>query len=244
MSIEVVKDALAGISAFSEIPNGVRLSTHCLYPSNAPVRVLVMGAGDSFTVSDEAGAFREAFLAGGEVDYSDRKFAKAMSAQGLHMKDGVISSPTVSREALPTAIMLVANASKETADWIFEHWKINHARKFKEILKELLRAEFPKVHEQSIVGESNKPHTFENVVQFMNGSRLLVDAVVKDANSINARVVANLDIANAGYENLHQRIVYDDDDEWSAADLSLLRVSKVGLIPFSKSQEVLKGFIQ
>lgn len=241
MSIATIQEALAEISAFSEVQNGVRVNTHCLYPSNAPVRVLVWGAGDSYTVSDEAGAFREALLAGGEVDYSDRKFSKALAAQGLRMKDGAILSSSVTRDALATAIVLVANASKDTADYIFEHWSVGRQQKFRHLLKEMLRVEFEKqVHEQSFLGESNKPHKFENVLRFMNGSQLLVDGVARDVNSINARVVANLDVKKAGHPNLEQRIIYDDEDDWRSDELTLLQISGVALVPFSKSEIVLK----
>jgi hypothetical protein len=240
LSIEVVRTALDSISGFAETRNGVRVNTHCLYPNNGSVRVLVMGAGDTFFVSDEGGALREATLAGAHIEYTDQKFTKALQSQGLRMEHGVIMSPAVSLEALATAITLVANASKETADWIFEHWRLSRARKFKDLLKELLRIEFKNVQEQTLTGVSNKPHTFDSVIQFMNGSRLLVDAVVKDPNSINARVVANLDVRAAEHDRLIQRIVYDDEDEWGAADLSLLKVSGVPIVPFSKSAQVLK----
>lgn len=236
-----IKASLEKFSGLSEIPNGVRVNTHCMYPNNGYVRVLVMGAGDEFYVSDEGGAFREAEVSGAVFQYSDKKFSKALAHQGLSMKHGIIKSPRVGADALLLAITLVANASKETAEWIFDHWKIEKNRKFKEILKESLRREFPTVQEQKITGVSNKPHSFDTVVQFLNGSRLLVDAVVKDSNSMNARVVANLDVKNAEYTGLTQRIVYDDDEEWNAEDLSLLRVSGVPIIPFSKSTAALRA---
>jgi hypothetical protein len=242
---DVIRSALDSVAGFADTENGVRLNTHCLYPNNGAVRVLVMGAGDSYFVTDEGGAFQEAISAGANIDYSDRKFTRALQSQGLRMERGAILSPMVSVDALPTAIMLVANASKETADWIFEHWRLGRARKFKELLKELLRVEFKDVQEQAITGESNKPHTFDAVVQFMNGSRLLVDAVTKDPNSMNARVVANLDVKNAEHQGLIQRIVFDDEnDDWGAADLNLLKVSGVPLVPFSRSREVLRALQQ
>lgn len=244
MSIEIVKAALERIAGYAAIDNGVRLNTHCLYPNNGFVRVVVYGAGNEFFVTDEGGAFREASKAGADVHYKDRKFTIALSRQGLQIKDGAISTPIVSMDALPAAITLVANASKETAEWIFEHWKLERTRKFKDLLKTLLKIEFIDVKEQDITGVSNKPHSFDSVVQFLNGSRLLVDAVIKDSNSVNARVVANLDVKNAEHLGLVQSIVYDDEDEWGAADLNLLKVSGVSVVPFSKAGMVLKRIAQ
>lgn len=240
MSVEVIKSALDSIHGFEEVENGVRLNTQCLYPSNALVRVCVMGAGETYFVTDEGRAFREASLAGATLDYKDKAFARMLSAQGLQMKGGVIRSPQVGIDAMASAVLAVANASKDVAEWIFEHWKLERPRKFKDLLHALLVAEFQQIQKQEIVGESNKPHTFENVVQFMNGSRLLVDAVVPDTNSINARVVANLDVKSAKHLRLIQRIVYDDEDEWKPDDLTLLQFSGVPVIPFSKSQGVIK----
>ena len=235
-TIEEIAIALQRIQGMTEIENGVRVNTHCMYPSSSFVRVAVLGAGESFTVSDDAGAFREAEQAGATLDFSDRKFSKTLHAQGLHMRNGVIFSSPVSREMLPLAIAMVANASKETADWIFEHWNVARGVKFKDLLKGILKVQFPDVQEQHISGVSNKAHVFENVIQLKDGKRLLVDAVVRDANSVNARVVANLDVLRAAHAQLQQAIVYDDAQEkWGAAELSLLAVSGVPVIPFSKS---------
>ena len=233
---EEISIALQRLQGITEIENGARVNTHCLYPGSSFVRVTVLGSGDTFTVSDDAGAFREAEQAGATLDFSDKKFSKTLHAQGLQMRNGVIFSGPVSREMLPLAIAMVANASKETADWIFEHWNFARGIKFKDLLKSILKVQFPDVQEQHISGVSNKSHIFENVIQLKDGKRLLIDAVVRDSNSVNARVVANLDVKRAAHARLEQAIVYDDAHEsWGAADLSLLAVSGVPVIPFSKS---------
>lgn len=240
-TFEKITTALQRIQGMTEIENGVRVNTHCMYPSNSFVRVTVLGSGESFTVSDDAGAFREAEQAGATLDFSDKKFSKTLHAQGLHMRNGVIFSDPVSNERLPLAIAMVANASKETADWIFEHWNVARGAKFKDILKRILQVQFPDIQEQHISGVSNKAHVFENVIQLKDGNRLLIDAVVRDANSVNARVVANLDVLQAQHAQLKQAIVYDDAHEkWGAAELSLLAVSGVPVIPFSKSDFTFK----
>ena len=60
-----------------------------------------------------------------------------------------------------------------------------------------------------------------------------------DPSSINARVVANIDVKLAKYEKLDQRIVYDDGENWSADDLSLLQVGNTPVVPFSKAADVI-----
>ena len=236
-----IMERMAAIYCCIPIENGVTMNTHCLYPSNGMVKVTVFGAGKSYHVTDNGGAIHVAENAGAEIKHPDQAYFKFLSKQGLTIKNGAIFSPEVGLEDIAGAITIVANASKELSESIFNTWKISHARDFKQAVRNLLRQELhANVKEDKISGRSNKPHTFENVVEFMNGSKLLVDAVLKDANSINSRFVANLDVHSKKYPNLQQRIVYDDNEDWQASDLSLLGDSGVLVIPFSKSEAVLR----
>lgn len=239
-----IMERMAAIYRCIPIDNGVTMNTHCLYPSNGMVKVTVFGAGTSYFVTDNGGAIHAAESAGAEIKNPDRMFSKALSKQGLNIKNGAIFSPGVGLENIAAAITIVANASKEISESIFDTWRISHARNFKDVVRNFLRYELQtNVKEDKISGRSNKPHTFENVVEFMNGSKLLVDAVLKDANSINSRFVANLDVHAKKYPNLKQRIVYDDSEDWQASDLSLLGDSGVLVIPFSKSESALREAI-
>lgn len=237
-----VASRMEAVQRCYSIENGVRVNTHCLYPSNGAVQVTVMGAGSSYFVSDAAGAIREAEKAGAHIDHPDRLYSKELKKQGLFMKGGAIFSPSIGIDAVPAAVILVANASKEVADSIFQSWRLAKERNFKALVRNSLRTEFADgdLREEKIVGTSNKPHSFENVVRFMNGAMLLVDPVLRDANSINSRFVANLDVSAAKYPHITQRIVYDDEEDWQTADLSLLAVSGVPLIPFSKAAAALR----
>lgn len=232
-----ISNCLAQMHTPFEIPNGVRINTHCLYPSNAMVQIVVMGRKSSFFVTDDGGAFKEAESAGADMKNQDSKYKDMLERQGLFMRNGVIFSPEVQIKDVPAALLLVANASKEIADLIFQHRKIARPRNFKAMVREMLKKEFKenRVSGDKIAGTSNKAHVFDNVVHFNDGSRLIVDSVLKDVNSINSRVVANLDIRAAKYKNITQRILYDDSEAWQSADLSLLDVSGVPIVAFSKS---------
>ena len=65
-----------------------------------------------------------------------------------------------------------------------------------------------------------------------------MDAVSNDASSINARLVANLDVKATNDPMIDQRIVYDDAQRWTAADLNLLQVGAT-IVPFSQSKHVI-----
>jgi hypothetical protein len=221
--------------------DGVRVTTHCMYPSNGLVQVTVRGGVETVVVSDEGGAMGEALSAGIPFKEHSRTLAPLIKDQGLSMKDGTIFTPQIPIAAACIGILHVANASQEVARWLYEHVKIKRTRDFKAMLAEFLDLTFyDRVsHNEIIFGNSNKPHKFANVVSLPNGRRLIIDPAVHDQSSINARIVANLDIRATRNHLLEQRIVYDDEEAWTPADLNLLQVGAT-VIPFSRSSEAIR----
>jgi hypothetical protein len=230
---------LREMTAIKRVDDGLRVTTHCMYPSNGLVQVTVRGGVSIVVASDEGGALGEALAAGIPVKDYNRQLAHLVRNQGVHVKDGVIFAPPMPIEAAPLAVLLVANASQEVARWLYEHAKIPRTRDFKELLATFLKKTFDdRVTAATIVGNSQKPHKFSNVVFFPDGRQLIVDPVSHEPSSINARVVANLDIAATKNPLIDQRIIYDDEDDWTAADLNLLQVGAT-VVPFSQSAEVI-----
>ncbi|MCC6780114.1 MAG: hypothetical protein IT537_26355 [Hyphomicrobiales bacterium] len=66
---------------------------------------------------------------------------------------------------------------------------------------------------------------------------MLVDPVINESSSINARVVANLDVKLLGDKKTKQFIIFDDSLKWSASDLNLLRVAQTPIVPFSRADQ-------
>lgn len=234
---DIISNGLSPFLDFAQIESGVSVKTHCLYPSNATVTVSVRGGPGGYVVMDDGRAMREAAMAGADIPGSLKKYEKIAYKQGLLLSNGIVKSPQVSAEVVPAAIILVANASKELADYIFSTWKSSNKRDFKESVRLLLSHDFPgvRVEEEKFSGESNKVHTFDNVIKLRDGSRLIIDPVLRDANSINARVIAHLDLKKANLEAVEQRIVFDDEKEkWQSNELAVLQFSGVPIIPFSK----------
>jgi hypothetical protein len=238
---EPLADGLHAMAAIRQINGGWRVVTHCMYPSNGLVEVTVRGGARTIVASDEGGAFGEALGAGIPVRDYTRSVAHIIREQGLIIKEGVIYTPPVSIAAAAPSVLLVANASQEVARWMFDHTKIKRPRDFRLVLSEFLKRRFEErlAHNEVIVGKSNKPHKFANVISLPSGRRLIIDTVMKDASSINARVVANLDVRAANDEGITQRIVYDDDEGWAPSDLNLLQVGATP-VPFSSSLEVIE----
>ena len=154
----------------------------------------------------------------------DRFLKRLVKPQGLDAENGVIFSPRIPLSDVPASILLVANASKEVADWGLANIKFKAVRNFREDLADLLGRHFHDnlKHDFPVIGASNKPHKFSNVILLPHDRRLLVDPAVNEASSINARVVANMDVRMAHNANLLQLIVYDDRENWDSSQLNLL----------------------
>jgi hypothetical protein len=219
----------------------ILVPTHCLYPSNSAVTVVVEGGRHEFLVHDDAGALDELTAAGACFTRIDGLVRQIVRAQGLEISEnGIIHSRIVNTRELAATIVLIANASKEAAHELLSRFKPRMRRNFRAELGQLLELRFPKLvsRDVPIVGASNKPHKFHHAVRLGGERQLLIDAVIHEASSINAAVVANLDVRNLRYPNIEQRIIYDDSEAWAAADLNLLRVGAPA-VPFSRAPEVL-----
>ena len=220
--------------------DGLQVTTHCMYPSNGLVRVMVRGGRDTLVASDEGEALGEALAAGIEVRNPDKMLRGMVREQGLLISGGVIHTPKMPTEAASLAVLHVANTAKEVAHWLYDHNRVKRSRDFRQVLSDLLSATFREhvTHNTTVVGASNKSHRFANIIYFSNGRRLIVDSVANEASSINSRIVANMDVKATNDPTIEQRIVFDEDDGWSAADLNLLQVGAVA-VPFSRSSEVI-----
>lgn len=232
-----LRERIADALRVTRTHDGLRVATQCLYPSNGSVTVTVRGGLNTYVVSDEGGAAIEIAGTGIEAVVSDRQIRGMMKTQGLNVSGGAISSPPVGVDALPGAVMLVANASREVAEWGLQHLRWGEKRDFKKALSELLNRHFHDnlKHDTPVLGFSNKPHKFSHVILLDEARRLIIDPVINDASSINSRVVANLDVKMAKDPNILQLIVFDDQLEWLASDLKLLEVG-ARTVPFSLAE--------
>ena len=145
-------------------------------------------------------------------------------------------------EAAPLAVLLVANGFARCCRAMCSIIRrIKRTRDFRALLTDFLIKKFENrvSHNAVIVGQSNKPHKFANVIDLSERRRLIIDPVSNEGSSINARVVANLDVKAVQDPLIIQRIVYDDEDHWLPADLNLLQVG-APVIAFSRVSEAIE----
>jgi hypothetical protein len=143
-------------------------------------------------------------------------------------------------DGIEGAISLVANASRDVADFLVSRYRPSPRRPLGEELEAILNLRFPALwrKEEVFVGQSDKQYRFDYSVALPNNRKLVLETVKPDASSINAAVVANLDVHNA-HPELIQRIVYDDTEKWPVESLRLLRVGAQPLA-LSGANEALK----
>lgn len=238
---EEVTRALAEWPCAYEEEGRVYVPTHCIYPSNSAVTVVVEGGDSTFIVHDDGAGVDEAAAVGGRLRKPHMLVGHLVRSFGLQIDDhGVIRSPLVTRDEILGAIVLVANASKEVAHDLTQRIQPRALRDFRTELSRLLEIKFPKHVNRNavVVGASNKQHRVDHIIRISERKQLVIDAVTNDPGSINAAVVAHLDIGRAKPIGVEQRIVYDDHERWTSTDLSLLRVG-ARPVAFSKIGEVL-----
>lgn len=235
-----IKEALCSSISVTQLEDGVRVTTHCLYPSNGTVTVTIRPGLGGYIVGDDRGATSEAWSCGLATLATDKQIRPLLKSYGLHVNNGEILSPPVGENELAAAILLVANAAKDVADWSLAHLRERPKRNFKAELASLLERHFHgNLKHLPIVGLSNRQYNFDHVVLLSNDRRLIIDAVVNDPSSINSRVVANLDVRMVNDVKIEQLIVYDDDAPWSSSDLKVLEVG-ARTVPFSNAEREIK----
>ena len=241
-TLDAVRAALLEWPTASVVGPSVVVPTHCLYPSNGIVNVYVEEGRELFLVHDDGGAFDQLHAAGGYEASPMSIIRNAVRRKGLAVSDNrAIYAKDVPREGLVGAIALVANASQDAAHSLISRMRPMARRVLTEEVETILDLRFPSrwKREEAHIGYSNKQHRFDYAVSLKNDSTLLMDIVKPEASSINAAVVAHLDVQRAKPKGLVHRVIFDDEDKWSSENLSLLGVGAVP-IPMSVANQVLE----
>lgn len=225
--LAAVEQALGTWPELRQVDRGVRIHTHCLYPSNSTVALIVSQRGeDLFRVDDDAQVLDEV----SQTLVTKQALPKLLRAIVKHRgceltQRGEIISPQVSGAELRAAVILVANASKAAAEHLVGTIRPPR-RDMRRVIEELLDRKFKDKWKRDvrISGASNKEHGFDYVIHIPGGRQLALDFVVPDPSSVNSAVVAHLDVSLKKATDLEQRIVYDDAQPWRAEDIQLLKV--------------------
>jgi len=241
-----IKQALDTLRTSRKVADGVvQINTDCVYPDYSTVTVVVHQNAHSFSVTD--GGHAVEYLRSYNMHHNNwhRYLSRFTKTAGLTVAKGEIWAEEVSAEALGVAIIAVANTAKEAADVGHSQLSIRKEKSFKDVFRTFMEHRFSKseiLHEYKLPGESNLLHTFDIAVPLPGERLLIIDPVVPDASSVNSKVVAHLDIRNMGRSDIIQRVIYDDQDNWKAGNLSLLRLGATP-VPYTSAAKNLEDMV-
>lgn len=224
------------------VDDAYRISTLVQMPSGSVVDLAVRQHGERWVVSDSGAAIEEATKAGIDKPNLGLNIRRAIRLKGLQFVEGRIESPAVGMDSLQAAAIAVANTSRDVAEAFILIGRDEREYSLDRRARNLLIHRFQTwVSAKPVLvrGHSEKEHRFDTAVVLPDGRKVLVDAVNHHANSINSRVVANLDVKQLEDPSIIQRIVFDPLEEWKSEDLALLRVgaTPVALPQLAKSIE-------
>ncbi len=223
-------------SAFAPVPDadGVLVPTPILYPSNGNVVVHVSGGSRTCVVSDRGDALRNARAHAVEIPNIDHWLTLSLRGSSLRGVSGQITSSEMKLEDVFSGIALVARAASDAVRYAIEHYKRSDETIYDRTYRELTaRFGAPNVSRQTTaIGASNRNYHFDFAAPI--GARLLlIDTVLPNANSVNAKAIAHIDVGNLKEKSPFHSIVYDADADWDASDINLLQ-SAAQLLPVGR----------
>jgi hypothetical protein len=227
----IVCRSLSKAAICADLGEHVAFATHCLYPSNKAVTVYISGGANECVVSDYGGAVDEISTAGLSIPDTNKMLRQFCRPVGLNVSHGQIVSPPVPITACMSAVVAVANASRDAAMWGVANLKPRRKRNLVAEISNILGRHFAadKIRaSEAITGASNRRYEIDWVIPLSSTRKLLIDSVLPEPNSVNAKAVAHMDIHGSNGKDqatLVSLLAYDDDDEWKSSDLRLLQMA-------------------
>ena len=230
MSSGDIEKAFRSLASYRRYGSGWLIDTTAIYPSGKVVQVLVHGPETSPVVTDNGSAIDELELSGVHVPEVTRLLRPYARKYGLETENGEVFESRVSVTDLAAAIRLVASASAEAVHREMDATSFRPRRQIRELLAEFMKTKHGDEFSVQAVEGKYKPHLFDYVHQGEN-RLIIVDPVLRDASSINAKVVAHLDVRARLGERADQLIVYDDDEPWTGDQLGILQLA-ASIVPW------------
>lgn len=220
-------EVLSNLTNIRRTENGAMVRTSCVLPSGSLLNVSVQPMMDGWIVCDEGSVVADVMAHGFNVDVSLTGLARKLSMNGLKVERGRIYSGRVSAGELPYMVAYLATAALDASKWLMNSASKHTRRGIVERVDEIIDRRYSDIRMTeplSLLGHSSKSYSFDNVLILPSREKLILDPVTRHDGSIKSRLVANLDVSQAGHSGLIQRIVYDDDEGWEQQELALLTV--------------------
>lgn len=195
--LSVVADDIARSLAFAQDQGGQQqIVTPLLYPGGGCVVLRLEESPDGYFISDYGSARREADLMGGGRLFA--RIAREQAARhGVNFDSDLIFDIQVPREAVVTAAIAVANASKAAVDETAETLSEKKAADQRERLWRILGVAFPGYQVQEDASFTGRSETWKFDAIIMMDKPALFQTVSPTANSVHAAVSRFLDVRDS-----------------------------------------------
>lgn len=200
LDCQTVLQALDSRRVCEKTDAGLKVGTHCLYPSADQVFVFVSMLGDGFRVTDGGGISRSAFIHGRDEQALKIGLQEASDRHALRTEGGVLIADVPDIDWLPAAIAAVANGASLAAQIAIEHT----TRRSERGLAAQIHENIAKVVEERYIakefefrGKSGKSWRIDYAILRNPHRPILLKAVTPHHNSISANYTAFGDIGDS-----------------------------------------------
>lgn len=239
MTPEDLQKAFRSLASFRRYGDGWLVDTTAVYPSGKVVQILVHGPATLSVVTDNGSASDELECSGIKIDDPSRLLRPYARKYGLETSRGEIFESRVTLGDLPAAIRLVASASAEAVHREIESTSFRPHRQIRDLLATFMKERHGHAFTSQAVEGKNRPHLFDYVHKERD-RLVIVDPVLRDASSINSKVVAHLDVRARLGKKANQLIIYDDAEPWTSDQLGILQLA-ASIVPWREVEPAISS---
>jgi hypothetical protein len=164
-------------------------------------------------------------------------------SKGITYEKGEIYLENVLTQALSTAIIFVANASKEAVEAIIREYEYPDLERFKSTFNTYIKGKFgDKFKKDRVFGASERTWNFDYVYYKSPEHILITDPLWPNADYLSRKLIMHRDVAKRQDPKVEQYLVYNESDSWPKEDRALLEIVtelSIPVVSFSKAQEEL-----
>lgn len=247
MTPQQIQNILMEALPVRKVGAGVRIPTHCLYPTGQHVVLyLAKGQDERFTLTDDGQALSVVSDTG--LNLSKRQVTKTSetaAAFGSSFAGGSFTVQGIDAGQIPAAVFALANLVQSWAsDLILEHEAAKEIQ-LKERVQEKLEHIFAPTsldREFKILGESNTSYSFDYRVKLVSDRYMLIDVINNHGIAIASAFKRNYDVKKASNENYIQEGIIENQKSWKGEDLNLLHDVLDGIVPFESNLQALQKY--
>jgi hypothetical protein len=212
MDCEALRRLFAKHDHCEATDRGLRMATHCYYPSFDRVWVYISHHGEGFRVTDGGEAARAAFMHGRDEAAFAASLRKACSRYGLEPSNGALVAEVKEADWIFAAVLAVANGAAQAASETSTKVSERKVKMLKEKIHDTVAEIVPRhAIATEFMFRGNSGHLWKIDFAVIETRRpLLLKAIVPDQNSINSNYTAFSDIAEIK-EDVRRFSVHDTE---------------------------------